>query len=164
MVSIGLRQTAVDVQFPYALIRDEKPAGVSGGTFLSGAFRTRDLNTVVEDDDGIVSLATNQITLEDGTYRIYATAPGTTVNAHTARLQNIDDAVIEIEGTSARIQSANWSTTLSIIVGRFTVSGGPKAYEIQHRCGITSLTVGFGFNTGFNTIEVYTIVELWKEV
>ena len=37
----------------YAIIRDQK-SGAHGGTFTSGAWRTRDLNTEVADDDGIV--------------------------------------------------------------------------------------------------------------
>jgi hypothetical protein len=146
----------------YARVEDQKPALTNAGTFTSGAFRTRDLNTVVQDDDGLVSLAINQITLEDGQYYLAARAPATSVIAHAARWQNIPDAVTELESQSERVQNSVYTTTQAHVDGIFTVTGGPKAYELQHRCSLTIALAGFGFNTGFNSTEVYSVVELWK--
>jgi hypothetical protein len=148
----------------YAHVQDQKPSGVNAGTFSAGAFRTRDLNTIVEDDDSIISLAINQITLEDGEYYIRAAPPAASVGAHTSRWQNITDAVTTLEGTSARMQplATTYSTSISFIRGHFTVTGGPKAFEVQHRCGFGVALAGFGFNTAFNSVEIYTTVELWK--
>ena len=47
----------------------------NGGTFTSGAFRTRDSNTEVADPDNIVSISSNQFTLGAGNYLIEASAP-----------------------------------------------------------------------------------------
>ena len=43
----------------YAIICDEKAHNVGGGTFTSGAFRTRDLDTEIADPDGIVSISSS---------------------------------------------------------------------------------------------------------
>ena len=59
----------------YILIRDEKASGTTGGTFTSGAWQTRDLNTEVVDTGNHASVATNQITLAAGTYRFRIVAP-----------------------------------------------------------------------------------------
>lgn len=146
----------------YALIHDEKPSNTAGGTYTAGAFRTRDLNTIVEDSGGIISLSANQITLEDGEYRIRAKVPGTSLNRLTSRLQNITDAVTELDGTTERIQAAVFSMVSSYITGTFTVAGGPKTFEIQMIGALSQPLVGMGFNTGFNSTEIYTIVELWQ--
>ncbi len=47
----------------YAIIADHKAQNTAGGTFTSGAWRTRDLNTEITDPDGIVSIASDQFTL-----------------------------------------------------------------------------------------------------
>lgn len=146
----------------YALIHDEKPSNTAGGTYTAGAFRTRDLNTIIEDSGGIISLSANQITLEDGEYRILAKVPGTSLNRLTSRLQNITDAVTELDGTTERIQAAVFSMVSSYITGTFTVAGGPKTFEIQMIGALSQALVGMGFNTGFNSTEIYTIVELWQ--
>ena len=57
-----------------AYLKDVKAANTAGGTFTSGAFQTRTLNTV-EGDASIVSLAANQFTLQAGTYHIEGVAP-----------------------------------------------------------------------------------------
>ncbi len=54
----------------YAAICNEQPSGTEGGTFTSGAWRVRDLNTEIADPDGIVSISSNQFTLGAGSYLI----------------------------------------------------------------------------------------------
>ena len=82
-----------------ATIRDEKSSGTSGGTFTAGAWRTRTLNTLT-DPTSIVSLASNQITLQAGTYLINANCPASSSELHQARLQNITDATTTLAGSS----------------------------------------------------------------
>jgi hypothetical protein len=55
-------------------IKDEKSSGTASGTFTSGAWQTRTLNTV-SGDTAMVSLSSNQFTLGVGTYQIIAKAP-----------------------------------------------------------------------------------------
>lgn len=149
----------------YSLIRDEKTSGTDGGTFTSGAWRTRDLNTIVVSGTTGVELDSNQLTLPGGTYRIDARAPAHFVNTHKARLQNITDGTTVDEGSSEKSNddtSQGESTQASIIRTQFTIATF-KAFEIQHQCQTTTNTNGFGVATTFSTNnEIYTIVEILK--
>lgn len=145
------------------ILRDEKTQNTGGGTFTSGADRTRTLNTEAVDTGNHCSLSSNQFTLDAGTYRIYASAPAAYVRQHQAWLQNVTDATTVIVGTSEYTTQADSdaTTTRSIIEGRFTIASS-KAFEIQHRCAVTLANNGFGAPSNFKT-EVYTIVRLEKE-
>ena len=59
----------------YAIICDQKDSTTDGGDFTTGAWRTRNLNTEIADPDGIVSISSNQFTLQAGTYLIKWSAP-----------------------------------------------------------------------------------------
>lgn len=148
-----------------AYVRDEKSSGVNGGTFTSGAWRTRTLNTSSDPGSIIVSLSTNQFTLASGTYMIEATAPGYAVDRHQARLQDITNAATIFYGNSEFAQNlvAN-ETTCSRVTGVFVVSGN-TAYEIQHQCQTSQTSNGFGIEANFSgNTEVYTQVTITKIV
>jgi hypothetical protein len=144
-----------------AVLRDKKAQNTAGGTFTSGAWRTRDLNERPWDPNGIVSLASNQFTLQAGTYYIRARVPAFYVNGHQARLQNVTDGATSLTGTSeySGVGTA-YSVTPSQLIGVIDVPGA-KAFEVQHQCGTTNATFGFGNPSNF-TDEVYTVVEIWK--
>ena len=147
----------------YAVIADAKSHNVSGGTFTSGDWRTRDLNTEITDEDGIVSISSNQFTLQAGSYFLRGSAPAYRVDQHFAKLQNITDATLTITGSVSMGSSSFASTTVSLLAGRFTISSA-KVFEIQHRCITTHSSHGFGINHnigGFNSI--YTLIEIFKE-
>lgn len=149
----------------YIHIRDEKAQNTSGGTFTSGAWRTRDLNTEVSDTGGLATLSSNQITLQPGTYRCLISAPAYSVDRHQARLYNITDSTVTLLGTSEFSQAIttnpDHSTNKSIITGRFTLTSA-KVIEVQHRCQTTYATYGFGIMSNLST-EIYTIAEFWRE-
>ncbi len=150
-------------RFSYILIRDEKAQNTAGGTFTSGAWRTRDLTTEVSDAGGYASVSSNQITLAAGTYRVRIIAPAQATDRHQARLQNITGGTTLLVGTSEYAGSAggNQTQSHSVIVGRITL-GGSTVVEVQHQCQTTSSSNGFGAGSNFTT-EVYTVVEMWKE-
>lgn len=155
---------ATTSQIPkYAKLSDVKTAGTQGGSFSSGAWRTRTINTEDTDADSIVTLSSNQFTLQAGTYRIKASAPATYVNGHQAKLRNTSDSADTILGTSEYASTADISlhNTRSIIAGQFTIAG-TKTFEIQHCCETTNATQGFGSRANCGVSEVYTIVEIWK--
>lgn len=148
------------------VLQDQKTSGTDGGTFTSGAWRTRDLNTEVVDVGGHCSLSSNQFTLDAGTYEIIAFVPGVQCNSHQARLRNITDSTTTISGTSSFSLATYNGETYSIITGRFTIAAS-KAFEIQHICATTKATVGFGVNAGSYVAggvanESYTTVILKK--
>lgn len=143
----------------YAKISDTKTSGTDGGTATSGSWETRTLQTEDSDVNSIVSISSNQFTLQAGTYRIHARVPAYTVDWFRAKLYNVTDAadVLFSDNTS----SAANATVHAVITGKFTIAGA-KAFEIRQRVWTTNATVGRGIASGF-AAEIYTTVELWKE-
>ncbi|MDP6587776.1 MAG: hypothetical protein QF535_24235, partial [Anaerolineales bacterium] len=79
----------------YAIIADQKTQNTAGGTFTSGAWRTRDLNTEIADPDGIVSISSNQFTLGAGSYLIRWGCPSYAVQRQQSRLYNTTDSSVD---------------------------------------------------------------------
>lgn len=143
-------------------LQDQQASGASGGTFTSGAWRTRTLNSVLTNEITGASLATNQITLPAGTYWIEAEAPGHRVDPHKAKLYNVTDASDTLIGSSADSGGdASFVQTYSTIKGRFTIAA-PKVFEIRHRCTSTRSTNGLGSASSFGVNEIYSDLRIWK--
>jgi hypothetical protein len=147
---------------PYLHVREEQTSNTAGGTFTSGAWRTRVLNTTVKNSIPSASLSSNQITLPAGTYRISARAPGNTVGAQKAKLANITDATDQVIGSATDHDSTNRMQLDSWVHGYFTIAGA-KVFELRHQCGATRATDGLGAPGGFSAVEVYAEVMIWKE-
>ncbi len=143
----------------YALLRDEKMSGTQGGTFTSGAWRTRDLNTKVVDEIGI-TLAANQFTLPAGTYRFSAACPAHDVYRQQGRLRNITDNKTILDGESSFTSAVDAILGASRLEGQFTIAA-PKTFELQHQCQTTKPTQGFGIAVNFD-VEVYAWIRLEK--
>jgi len=158
--SISARPTVI-VAVPYANIQDQKAQNTAGGTFTSGAFQTRTLNTVVSDSAGIISLSSNAFTLGPGTYRTECFAPAYGVASHQLRLRNTTDSTTVLTGISARANVSADVVDLAALSGRFTITAS-KTFELQHQAQTTRSSDGFGVAANFGT-EVYAVVELWKE-
>ena len=148
----------------YAIICDQKANNTSGGGFTSGAWQTRDLNTEIADPDGIVSIASNQFTLQAGSYLIEARAPAYSVDAHQTRPYNATDASVVQYGTNAYAREAtgDQGSTDSQVYARVTITAS-KAFEIQHRAQTTRATTGFGVGSDFSNEVIYTTVKIYKE-
>jgi hypothetical protein len=145
----------------YILVEDQKTTNTNGGDFNSGAWQTRDLNTKVADTGSNASVASNQITLAAGTYRVFASAPAYAVGRHQTRLQDITNSATLIMGTCEYGQGL--AEGRSFIAGRFTLSGS-TIIELQHQGETTSGGgLGFGIATNFGTHETYSQVQLGKE-
>lgn len=145
----------------YVCVRDKKPQDTDGGTFMAGAWRTRDITDKHADAAGICSISANQITLAPGTYRTLVSCPVLQVNRCQARLYNITAASELLVGQSMFNDVANKGSTPSIIVGRF-VLGVESVLEVQHRGYTDMFMIGFGIKTNF-TDEIYTTAEFWRE-
>jgi len=146
----------------YFLAFDSKGVNTPGGTFTSGAWRTRELNTVKSNSISGASLASNQITLPAGTYRVKAQAPASYVDQHQIRLANITDTTDLAAGTPQNAPtSSDVFNSWSFMVDEFTIAG-TKVIELQHHCVTTKATDGFGFQNSFSISNVYAIIELWK--
>ena len=149
----------------YAIIGDEKSAGTDGGGFTSGAWRTRDLNTEIFDPDSIVSISSNQFTLQAGNYFIEASAPAYHVDRHQAALYDITADNFHTVGTNEYAKGDAGTGSRSIVVARVTISSA-NVYEIRHRCQTTFATYGFGVFIGTSqciTDNNYTYVKIFTE-
>ena len=143
-----------------ALIADTKSQNTAGGTFTSGAWQTRTLNTEISDINNICSLSSNVFTLSSGTYLIEWTAPAYNVNRHQTRLYDTtNSAVIQFGGSnyannSNAIQNSSSGSAIVVISSN-------TSYKIEHQCGSTNSPQGFGVEANMGT-EVYAQVKITK--
>ncbi|RWE99975.1 hypothetical protein [Mesorhizobium sp.] len=144
---------------PDAVLEDQKASATEGGTFTSGAWRTRDLNTEVLDPSSLVSIAANAFTPTVAGWVDWS-APASNIGQHKTRLFNVTDA--SVAGVGSSEQSAGSADTQTRSFGGAPVVAG-KAYRIEHQCTNTVATNGLGRPSGFaSTVEVYTIVQFWR--
>ena len=134
------------------------------GTFTSGAYRTRNLNVELADPDGIVSLSSNQFTLQAGTYIIRWSCSAFQVDHHTAKINHVSGSYTT-GGTE--VGSSEYSNNGSEITNRsvgvsLQAPTNANVYEIQHRCTTTINGNGFGVRTMFGADTIATIVEIFK--
>jgi hypothetical protein len=144
-----------------AAIEDRKTAGTDGGSFNQGADRTRDLNTIVRNEGGFVSLAGNRITLPKGKWRVAWSAPAFEVNAHQSWLFNVTGSV-EIDRGSYEICLAGegeMSTSVGFAIFDLAVA---TELEIRHRAAVSREADGFGKASIVIVppYQVYTRVEI----
>lgn len=150
----------------YVCVQDQKTSGTAGGTFTSGSWQQRTLNTIAYDTSSISSLLSNTITLAIGTYQFRVRAPGFYCEQHQARITvtwNSGGNVSVIYGTSEKSAAGLSSglVTSSEVVGQFTITTSGTVI-VEHRCGTTRATDGLGYAGSFGAIEVYTIAEFWR--
>jgi hypothetical protein len=139
------------------LLKELQASGTNGGTFTSGAWRTRVLNTVQNDPLGFVSLSGNQILLPASNWRVSARAPAANCGNHQCRLQNVSAGTTVAMGSSSYANPTVMQTD-SVVDACFS-SNGSDLYELQHQCQITVATVGFGGANSFGG-EVYSTMQL----
>lgn len=157
----SLASTAKAFEAQLMHVQDQKASGTAGGTFTSGAWRTRTLNTVLTNEISGASLAANQITLPAGTYWVEAHAPGHASNAHKLKLRNITDGSDALIGTTEYVVSSTDVVTQSSIKARLTIASA-KVFELQHQTASTRATDGMGFASTFGVVEVYAEAFIWK--
>lgn len=145
-------------------LKDVKANGVSGDA-VSTSYVDIVLNTV-EGDNSIVSLSSNQFTLQAGTYYIRGFVPAISnttagLKNHKAKLFNITDSVDVIIGTSSMTSDAgaDVETTESFIVGTFTLTS-QKTFSIRHRASNANMSRGVA--ASFGDSEVYSTFEITK--
>lgn len=146
------------------VLKDEKSTGTNGGTFTSGAWQTRDLNTINSlTSDTSVTLSSNQFTLTGGEYYIEALALCENVGDNKVRIQNITDGITEIVGLNQASSGIfGIASGVSPVIKGFIDISTTKTFELQHRCDSTVATIGFGAAVGFGVNEVYSIVTIVK--
>jgi len=140
-----------------AIIADIKAQNTAGGTFTSGAWRTRDMNTVIVDLNSIVELLpANQFRIKAGRYYVTGAATAFGVSRHQARLFNVTQATVPVIGTSQVAFISDNACSSSQLLGGL-VSNGTDIFELQHRAETTRANDGFGVAANFDS-ELYSIL------
>ena len=145
----------------YAVLMDVRSEGQDGGTFTSGQWQVRDLNTEYYDPDGIVTLSSNIFVLQAGYYFIRFSATAHRVGTHKCVLfRESGTQTIFAQGSSERLVTDGGSNR-SEGVWRGQISGTVNL-QIRHRCSDTRSNDGLGKASTADE-ELYTIVEIFME-
>jgi hypothetical protein len=142
-------------------INETQANTTQGGTFTAGAWRTRTLNTSIQNTISGASLASNQFTLPAGTYSLTAFAPAYKVGGNNARIYNITDSAVVVIGNNGISGSGDATTTIATLAITFTIAA-TKTFELQHYSGSTFATQGFGGANGNGYDEIYSSVTIVK--
>ena len=143
----GLTKTGGFGKFAsYALLAKVHDSGTSTtyfGAYTTGDWRTRDIDTEISDEDNIVTISSNQFTLQAGNYLIHFGCSMYHCGNHAIRLHNMTD------DTTAGVGNPNYSYTYSSLLfttGTCRVSiDSAKAFEVQGYPGTSKTTNGMGF-------------------
>ena len=143
-----------------AVIADVKAQGVNGGSSAAGDWTTRDLNTEIDDPEDIVSIASNQFTLQAGTYLIEWACPVYDSGTHTTRLWNVTTGSLAATGQTVPASATYYGANNSLGAAIETVTSA-TAFKIQHYAGATKSGSGFGIGAASGN-SVFTLVKIHK--
>ena len=151
---------AVPTALAYAIFNETQANSTDGGTFTSGSYVKRTLNTTVVNTISGCSLASSVITLPAGTYQIIANAPAYFVNENHTRLRNTT-ASSDIAIGQNSYAGGGYGGSSSQIQTQFTLTGS-TTIELQHRCSLTRAGNGLGVSSGFSDNEIYSQITITK--
>ncbi len=170
-IKVGFTKSATDMfvdvdQEPVAtdqrlIVVDEKTSGTNGGSISTGAWRTRDLNTVDVNTITGASLAANQVTLPAGTYRAWFITSAVDSNQNQSRMYDITNSSTLVLGLTAADNAGQRNGSNSTGVGTFTLAA-TTAIELQHRFNYSN---GYSWHLGRSASfgpERYVFVEIEK--
>ena len=139
----------------WIVLEDQKAVHTPGGTFSSGSWVTRDLNTEVSDPNNNCSLASNEFTLSEGNYGLLiASAPAFYVHRHQIRLYRVSPSPDNVALGSLAYSSAtlgNHSQTRSFIFFVIGTLANDTTFRVEHRCQTTKTDNGLGISSTWGT-------------
>ena len=133
----------------------------NGGTFTSGSYVKRTLNTTVVNNITGCSIASSVITLPAGTFAVTAFAPSQEVNRNKLRLQNTTASTTLQLGNNCYSSSLGSAGDIATLQSVFTLATS-STIELQHRCQTTQASVGFGVAMSFSDAEVYASITIQR--
>lgn len=126
-------------------VQDVRSSGVDGGTNTTGSWAARVLNTVVA--SGVAgSLASNQVTLPAGSYKVKAECQFFNVGGAKLRLRDTTNNVTLNSSNTADFSSSSIVGFLSID-GQFTLAG-TAVLELQYNTTAAKTGNGLGKSAG----------------
>lgn len=150
----------------YGCVAQQVTGDINGGTFTSGSWQTRTLNTVIHPASWLTLEADNQtFTLTTGIYVVQASAPAYMVNQHIAKLRRIAGGAggADVLMGTAEYAADAYTQSRSWVIGTVEVEAayGSEGYRVQHQCNTTKTGNGMGVRSMIAT-QNYTVVELWR--
>ena len=146
-----------------AIVAEQTSSGTDGGTFNSGSWEKRGINTEISDPDSIVSIGgDNKITLSAGLYFFQYMAIAYKTSLHQTRLYDTTGGAQVSLGSSMYGSTGESVQTASIGFGLHQPASS-NVYELLHRCSATSTTNGRGVANNWGTnIFSYIIIHKLK--
>ena len=168
-----------------AILYDEKDKDVSGGSFSSGAWRTRDLNKISysggygdASTEKFVTFSSNanQFDLVAGSYLIEWQCPAYRIDGHQSRLNQLGVGATTTNerffyGTNNYSQNTAHGTQITSIGVAYTTITDIGYYTLGHRCSSSQGISGSGFglsNSQSNQVSdddiraIFSIVKIYK--
>jgi len=158
ITSLDTRIDALEAS-PYMHVRDEKANNTAGGTSVATTWTKRVLNTSVANTITGASLASDTITLPDGTYDFHASFPAYAGSYIRGKIRNTSDNSDIIVGPSAYYYST-YGSYLYSFSGRFVIAA-EKNIQLQYWVSV-GVASGLGLATNSGGVEVYASLEIWK--
>ena len=146
-----------------AVLHDERTYDTYGGQGTASTFNDRVLNTEHFDPDNIVTLSSNQFTLQAGTYIIEWSCPTYRTNRHIARLYNVTTSAAVENGTSVYANTTGNDYTTSDGITHIVLTDA-TVFKVQSYIATTSGTADFGVAHNVSSIgpNIYTVVKITK--
>jgi hypothetical protein len=159
-VTLAKLASVIPLRGSIAIYEDRKSSGSGGGNSTSGSWIKRDLNTEVFDEGSIGALASDQVTLGAGTYKIEAMSIFRETELSQIRIRDVTNSTTLVLGMSHRVGGSANTAIACHAFGVFTLSG-TAALELQYHVGNTKTDgLGLGVNTG--ELEVFSRVVITK--
>jgi hypothetical protein len=142
-----------------AIFNETQASATEGGTFTSGSYVKRTLNTTVVNNITGCTLTSSVIALPAGTYQVFASAQAYKVGNHKIKLRNTTASTDIAIGNSAFTDAGDAVTTPSLIQTSFVLSATSNI-EVQHRCSVTRAGNGLGTAASFGDSEIYAQITI----
>ena len=142
-----------------AIFNETQASGTNGGTFTSGSYLKRTLNTTVVNNITGCSIASSVITLPAGTFYVSAAAPNFDVSDNKTKLRNTTAGTDIAIGVSSYVANGENVVGTNQLLTLFVLTGSTNI-ELQHRCAVTKNTNGFGKATSFGDSEIYSQITI----
>lgn len=144
---------------PYILLQYQKPNGTEGGAAVANTWTTLPDLVEVLDTGNYCTVASNQFTLNSGTYEIEASHTFYNTNATTLRLYNVTDSIEESLGVTIYTSTAGGNVHLR---DRITI-GATKTFALQYLVEKAQATYGLGASVKARASN-YTGVETYGDI
>ena len=148
----------------YAIVAEVRSGTSDAGTLTANTWMTRAINTEIADPDGIVSISSNQFTLQAGTYLIEWSAPAWRCDRHTTRLYDVTNSAARGNATLEFSQdSGSYTQSSSKGFARVTISGA-TVYKLETKGQVTKSGDGLGIDPNNLASCIYAMAKIYKEV